>query len=129
MIIKQGKQIRALYELQKKTNEKLVSIDSQVKKQNKKNDTDLSPKVFNVSIFILKHNQSILFLTIYRYILIYRKDIPPCATIIFQRTCGPAMKISNMVWKVGLKLIIQIILRNLGSKNGRMYLAENIIVW
>jgi len=44
MLIKQGKQVRALYELQKATNEKLSWIQSQIKKQTKSRD-DLSPKV------------------------------------------------------------------------------------
>jgi hypothetical protein len=40
LLIKQGKQIRALYELQK------LTIQNQVKKQNDKNKTDLSQKSF-----------------------------------------------------------------------------------
>jgi hypothetical protein len=48
MLVKQGRQIRTLYELQKSTFEKVSSIDTQVKKLAIKS-TDLSPKVFAVS--------------------------------------------------------------------------------
>jgi hypothetical protein len=48
MLVKQGKQIRALYELQKTTFDKISTIQSQMKKLTSKN-TELSPKVFNVS--------------------------------------------------------------------------------
>ena len=51
LLIKQGKQIRALYELQKKTFEKVTWVQNQIKKQNNTNKLDLSPKVFNVSKF------------------------------------------------------------------------------
>ena len=54
MLVKQGKQICALYELNKSINEKLTWIQGQIKKQNKNKDIDLSPKVFSVSIFIFK---------------------------------------------------------------------------
>ncbi|GBB93400.1 hypothetical protein RclHR1_21610001 [Rhizophagus clarus] len=43
MLIKQGKQVRALYELHKLMNEKLSWIQSQIKKQTKSRD-DLNPK-------------------------------------------------------------------------------------
>ena len=46
MLIKQGKQIRALYELQKETLEKVSYIQQQTKKLN---NVDLSHKVFSVS--------------------------------------------------------------------------------
>ena len=51
ILVKQGKQIRALYELQKSTNEKLTWVQNQVKSQlaNKKDDADLDQKVFMVS--------------------------------------------------------------------------------
>jgi hypothetical protein len=49
MLIKQGKQIRALYELQKTTFEKVSLIQNQIKKQNSDKNTELSPKVFSVS--------------------------------------------------------------------------------
>jgi hypothetical protein len=50
ILVKQGKQIRALYELQKATHEKLIWIQNQIKTQNeKKKKTDLSEKVFGVS--------------------------------------------------------------------------------
>ena len=48
MLVKQGKQIRTLYELQKTTFDKISTIQSQMKKLTNKN-TELSPKVFNVS--------------------------------------------------------------------------------
>lgn len=48
MLAKQGRQIRALYELQKSTFERVSSIDTQVKKLASRS-TDLSPKVFGVS--------------------------------------------------------------------------------
>ena len=48
LLLKQSKQIRALYELQKSTLEKLTTVEKQLKKLIDKN-TDLSPKVFNVS--------------------------------------------------------------------------------
>ena len=47
MLVKQGRQIRALYELQKSTFEKVTSIQSQLKKTNK--NIELSSKVFSVS--------------------------------------------------------------------------------
>jgi hypothetical protein len=54
LLVKQGKQIRALYEIQKQTFEKVTWIQKQIKKQNNDNNhkTDLSPKVFNVSKII-----------------------------------------------------------------------------
>lgn len=51
ILIKQGKQIRALYELQKETNEKVTWIQNQMKAKNDKNKyIVLSEKVFGVSI-------------------------------------------------------------------------------
>ena len=66
MLIKQGKQVRALYELHKLTNEKLSWIQSQIKKQTKSRD-DLNPKVFGVSILISNNIKSVTIdiLTIY----------------------------------------------------------------
>ena len=53
ILVKQEKQIRALYELHKSTNENVSWIQSQLKKQNDKNkNIDLSQKVFNVNNFI-----------------------------------------------------------------------------
>jgi hypothetical protein len=52
VLVKQGKQLRALYELQKSTNEKVTWIQNQIKKQNNNKNIDLSPKVFSVSNFI-----------------------------------------------------------------------------
>jgi hypothetical protein len=49
ILVKQGKQIRALYLLQKSTNKKVTQIQSHLKKQNKTKNTDLSQKVFSVS--------------------------------------------------------------------------------
>ena len=48
ILIKQGKQICALYKMQKKSLEKLESIDDRVKKLIEKS-IDLNPKIFNVS--------------------------------------------------------------------------------
>jgi len=47
MLVKQDRQIRALYELQKSTFEKVTSIQNQLKKTNK--NIELSSKVFSVS--------------------------------------------------------------------------------
>ena len=49
ILVKQGRQIRALYELQKSTFEKVSSIQTQVKKLSSNKNTDLSTKVFGVS--------------------------------------------------------------------------------
>jgi len=49
ILVKQGKQIRALYELQKSTNEKVTWIQNQFNKQDEGKNNDLSPKVFGVS--------------------------------------------------------------------------------
>ena len=50
MLIKQGRQIQALYKLHKETLEKVGWIQNQIKLQNeKKKKIDLSEKVFNVS--------------------------------------------------------------------------------
>ena len=48
ILIKQGRQIRALYQLQKSTNDGVTWIQEQMKKQNE-GKTDLSAKVFSVS--------------------------------------------------------------------------------
>ena len=50
MLIKQSKQIRALYELQKSTNEKVSWIQNQLKKQKSVKNNELSVKIFSVSI-------------------------------------------------------------------------------
>ena len=49
MLIKQSKQIRALYEVQKSTLEKVSIIQGQFKKLTSTKNTDLSSKVFGVS--------------------------------------------------------------------------------
>ena len=48
MLVKQGKQIRALYELQKSTFDRISTIQNQMKKLTSK-AVELSPKVFSVS--------------------------------------------------------------------------------
>ena len=48
LFAKQGKQIRAIYEMQKTAHEKLSSVQAQLKKLTSKN-TELSKKVFSVS--------------------------------------------------------------------------------
>src|SRR5208282_1481352 len=48
LFAKQGKQIRAIYEMQKTAHEKLSSVQAQLKKLTSKN-TELSKKVFGVS--------------------------------------------------------------------------------
>jgi hypothetical protein len=56
MVAKQGKQIRALYELQKSTHESVMWIRNQIKLQNeKRKKTDLSEKVFSVSKNFHRH--------------------------------------------------------------------------
>ena len=52
MLVKQGRQIRAIYELQKFNMEKVEMIYGQLKKLTKEKDNELSPKVFAVSNFI-----------------------------------------------------------------------------
>jgi tRNA(Ser,Leu) C12 N-acetylase TAN1 len=49
MLVKQGKQIRALYEVQKETLEKLDSIQNQVKKLASSKSAELDQKIYNVS--------------------------------------------------------------------------------
>jgi len=49
MLVKQGKQIRVLYELQKTSLEKISLLQTQVKKLSSDKNHELSPKVFNVS--------------------------------------------------------------------------------
>lgn len=57
ILIKQGKQIRALYELQKATNEKVSWLQNQIKAKNdKQKNIDLSEKVFGVSITSLYYD-------------------------------------------------------------------------
>src|SRR5437588_8906171 len=58
MLVKQGRQIRALYELQKSTFEKVTSIQSQLKKTNK--NIELSSKVFSVSNNLITDNNIII---------------------------------------------------------------------
>jgi len=52
ILVKQEKQLRALYEMQKSTNEQIAWIVNQVKQQSNKDSNDLNPKVFMVSNFI-----------------------------------------------------------------------------
>ena len=54
MLVKQGRQIRALYELQKATFEKVTLIQNQLKKTNK--NIELSSKVFAVSNNLITDN-------------------------------------------------------------------------
>ena len=49
LLVKQGKQIFALYEMQKKMMEKIDNVQEQLKKIVHNKTTDLSPKIFNVS--------------------------------------------------------------------------------
>jgi hypothetical protein len=63
MLVKQGKQIRALYELQKSTLEKVTSIQNQLKKTNK--NIELSSKVFAVSNNLITDNNIIIILVSY----------------------------------------------------------------
>jgi hypothetical protein len=58
MLVKQGRQIRALYELQKSTLEKVTSIQNQLKKTNK--NIELSSKVFAVSNNLITDNNIII---------------------------------------------------------------------
>jgi hypothetical protein len=57
MLVKQKKQIFALYEMQKSVTEQIAWIVNQMK-QNKKDEDELSPKVFMVSkiIFIILYD-------------------------------------------------------------------------
>jgi hypothetical protein len=64
MFEKQSKQIRALYEMHKETNKRLVWIQSQMKKLIENKNKELSDKVFNVSNFNLRN--IISHLNIYR---------------------------------------------------------------
>ena len=69
MLVKQGRQIRALYELQKSTFEKVTSIQSQLKKNNK--NIELSSKVFSVSNNLITDNNIIIILVItFRYLTV-----------------------------------------------------------
>jgi uncharacterized protein (DUF885 family) len=52
ILVKQGKQIRAIYELQKTNMEKMDKVYNQLKKINKDQSNELSAKVFAVSNFI-----------------------------------------------------------------------------
>ena len=71
MLIKQGKQIHALYELQKSTHEKLTWIQNQIKAQNKKKENiDLSEKVFNVSDISTSLYHTMFIMTVI-YLLLY----------------------------------------------------------
>ena len=53
MLIKQGKQIRALYKLQKVTSKRVSSIQNQLKKLTSDDDTELNSKAFSVSTVII----------------------------------------------------------------------------
>jgi hypothetical protein len=69
MLVKQGRQIRALYELQKSTHEKVTSIQNQLKKTNK--NIGLSSKVFTVSNNLITDNNIIIILVItFRYLTV-----------------------------------------------------------
>jgi len=100
MLIKQGKQIRVLYELQRTSLEKISSLQTQVKKLNSDKNNELSSRVFNVSdnfvCIILSHLHRKLFTAI-----LYRKDIAQYAPIYFQITCGRHSKNINVYWKNG----------------------------
>lgn len=52
ILVKQGKQIRAIYDLQKNNNERVEKVHSHLKKLNKEKGNELSAKVFSVSNFI-----------------------------------------------------------------------------
>ena len=54
MLVKQGRQIRALYELQKATFDKVTLIQNQLKKTNK--NIELSSKVLAVSNNLITDN-------------------------------------------------------------------------
>lgn len=57
MLKKQSKQIRALYELQKSTNNQTKWIQNQLRQQTENNnDVDLAPKIFTVSNFIFQQH-------------------------------------------------------------------------
>jgi len=100
MLIKQGKQIHVLYELQRTSLEKISSLQTQVKKLNSDKNNELSSRVFNVSdnfvCIILSHLHHKLFTAI-----LYRKDIAQYAPIYFQITCGRHSKNINVYWKNG----------------------------
>lgn len=60
MLIKQGKQIRALYGLQKTSLERILFLQTQVKKLSSDKKNDLNPKILSVSnnfgcIILLSH--------------------------------------------------------------------------
>ena len=61
LLVKQGKQIRALYELQKIAYEKLTSVSNQIKKLSNSKNTELSRKVFSVS----NHNNISYLISLY----------------------------------------------------------------
>jgi hypothetical protein len=65
MLIKQGKQIRALYELQKTTFKKVESIQDQIKKLVSNKNTELSGKIFSVSNLSLYYVK--LLISLYYY--------------------------------------------------------------
>ena len=105
MLIKQGKQIRALYELQKLTFEKVTIVQTQVKKFTSTKNTDLNQKVFNVSnhnifyvviLLITKYLDivncyiSLNILLSYRYII--RMHIAQHAQNFSQKICGRGLK-------------------------------------
>ena len=61
MIVKQEKQICALYELQKVAYEKLTSVSNQIKKLSISKNAELSKKVFSVS----NHNNISYLISLY----------------------------------------------------------------
>ena len=69
ILVKQDRQIRVLYELQKSTFEKVMSIQNQLKKTNK--NIELSSKVFSVSNNLITDNNIIIILVItFRYLTV-----------------------------------------------------------
>ena len=105
MLIKQGKQNRILYELQKTSLERISWLQTQLKKLSSDKSHELSLKVFNVLstdylvCIILSH------LDIYYYKLfitiLYRMDIVQYALNFFQTTCGQSSRNINNLWKNG----------------------------
>jgi hypothetical protein len=105
LIIKQGKQIRALYELQKLVLEKVAWVESHLRKQNNDNKIDLSQKVFNVSKIISLIILLILLsvtLSVLRYLPSYiRMDIMKSVLNSFRQKCGLLLTNTNVASKSG----------------------------
>ena len=136
MLVKQGRQIRALYELQKSTFEKVTSIQSQLKKTNK--NIELSSKVFSVSNNLITDNNIIIILVItfryltvwaiYRYITKYRMDMAQYAMNFSPRICGQNTKNIRSHWSGGSMRTIQVISGKLGIQSGWIISPENTIL-